>query len=209
MIGTGPSEQQVIDFFSEKDLAPRFHHAGKITGEKLVDAYHSMDVFAYASQTETQGLVLTEAMASGVPVIALDGPVINEIVRDGVNGRLLKRHTVEYFSDALAWAARIKEHKMQALKQNAQSTAAPFSRELCAERALHIYNALLRRKRRNFIDHNDSAWSRAKRMIKAELDLLRIMTKATGAAITEGKGKVEKISFDREAHRDDQYRKAG
>ena len=62
--------------------APRAHR-------RLVDAYHAMNVFAFASLTETQGLVLAEAMAAGVAVVAVDAPGAREIVRDGANGRLL------------------------------------------------------------------------------------------------------------------------
>ena len=46
--------------------------------------------FVFASQTETQGLVIAEAMAAGNPVVALDGPGVREIVRDGENGFLLE-----------------------------------------------------------------------------------------------------------------------
>ena len=41
-----------------------------------------MNVFAFASLTETQGLVLAEAMAAGVAVVAIDAPGAREIVRD-------------------------------------------------------------------------------------------------------------------------------
>ncbi len=45
-----------------------------IVHSHLADAYAAMDVFAFASQTETQGMVLTEAMAAGLPVVAVDAP---------------------------------------------------------------------------------------------------------------------------------------
>ena len=39
-----------------------------------MNVYHAMDVFVFASQSETQGLVMTEAMAAGIPVVAVDAP---------------------------------------------------------------------------------------------------------------------------------------
>jgi glycosyltransferase involved in cell wall biosynthesis len=48
------------------------------------------DLFAFASQTETQGLVLAEALSVGLPVVALDGPGVADTVRDGVDGMLVK-----------------------------------------------------------------------------------------------------------------------
>ena len=62
--------------------------AGLQTGQDLADAYAAMDVFVFSSQSETQGMVLAEAMAAGVPAVALDAPGAREIVNDR-NGRLL------------------------------------------------------------------------------------------------------------------------
>jgi Glycosyltransferase len=44
--------------------------------------YCEADIFVFASQTETQGLVLAEAMAAGLPVVALRGPGVVDIVRE-------------------------------------------------------------------------------------------------------------------------------
>jgi glycosyltransferase involved in cell wall biosynthesis len=44
------------------------------------------DVFAFASRTETQGLVLAEALSGGLPAVAIDGPGVRDSVRDGVDG---------------------------------------------------------------------------------------------------------------------------
>jgi glycosyltransferase involved in cell wall biosynthesis len=49
-----------------------------------------MDLFLFASKSETQGRVLTEVMACGLPVIAIDAPGAREVVRNNKNGWLLK-----------------------------------------------------------------------------------------------------------------------
>ena len=58
----------------------RLHMPGSRSGQALIDAYHAMDVFAFASQSETQGMVLVEAMAAGVPVVAVDASGVREVV---------------------------------------------------------------------------------------------------------------------------------
>jgi 1,2-diacylglycerol 3-alpha-glucosyltransferase len=58
----------------------------KPTRETIALWYQKADLFIFASQSETQGLVLAEAMAAGTPVIALRGPGIVDIVVDGKNG---------------------------------------------------------------------------------------------------------------------------
>jgi glycosyltransferase involved in cell wall biosynthesis len=52
-------------------------------------------------------MVLTEAMAAGVPVVALNAPGAREVVRDGVNGRLVPRSDAEDFREALRWIAEL------------------------------------------------------------------------------------------------------
>ena len=52
--------------------------------------YQAADVFLFASETETQGLVLAEAAACGVPVVSVTGPGCDEVVRDGETGLLTK-----------------------------------------------------------------------------------------------------------------------
>ena len=61
------------------------HLIGKKTGRELADAYAAMDVFVFSSQSETQGMVLAEAMAAGAPVVALDGPGVRDVVERELN----------------------------------------------------------------------------------------------------------------------------
>ena len=63
IIGTGPCEREIRQTMADQQLTSRLHLPGLCQGQDLIDAFHAMDVFAFASQTETQGMVLTEAMA--------------------------------------------------------------------------------------------------------------------------------------------------
>jgi glycosyltransferase involved in cell wall biosynthesis len=58
--------------------------------EALVECYRAADLFVFASETETQGLVLAEAAACGVPAVSVSGPGCDEVVRDGETGVLTK-----------------------------------------------------------------------------------------------------------------------
>lgn len=65
---------------------PQFHYAGMQRGEELAAHYASADAFVFASVTETFGNVITEAMASGLVVVAYDYAATRQHVRDGENG---------------------------------------------------------------------------------------------------------------------------
>lgn len=82
VVGTGP----MLETF--KAQYPDVTFTGKLTGEALAEAYASADVFVFPSLTDTFGIVLLEAMASGVPVAAypVTGPIDN--VEAGVTGVL-------------------------------------------------------------------------------------------------------------------------
>jgi glycosyltransferase involved in cell wall biosynthesis len=71
---------------------------------KAPGLYHRGDVYVYPTRLEGIGLTVPEALASGLPVIATDAPPMNELVRHGENGYLVK--PVEYRGrfDGYYWA---------------------------------------------------------------------------------------------------------
>ena len=81
---------------------PIARFVGYRTGEDLADHYAAADLFAFASLTETFGNVVLEAMASGLPVVALRAGGVGEIVRSGETGLLVEpSEPPERLADAL------------------------------------------------------------------------------------------------------------
>ena len=96
LVGDGPERAAL------EKAHPDFHYAGMRRGEELAAHYASADVFAFASVTETFGNVVTEALASGLVVLAYDYAATREHVRDGVNGFAAK------FGDREAFLAGVR-----------------------------------------------------------------------------------------------------
>jgi 1,2-diacylglycerol 3-alpha-glucosyltransferase len=185
--GSGPSQEAIKDIMEKNGVADRLHLAGVVKGQDLIDTYHAMDVFVFASQSETQGLVVTEAMAAGIPVIAVDAPGVREVVEDGVNGRLLARESIEDLVVALQWLVAQSPAEITKMKKACLQTAHEFSLEKCAERALKIYvNLVVEGFFRKNVE--DSAWTRTTRMIQTQWDLVKNLTIATGAMISPAMG---------------------
>jgi glycosyltransferase involved in cell wall biosynthesis len=171
LVGSGPSEQDVRTIFAERDLAERLHLTGTLQGQELADAYHAMNVFAFASRSETQGMVLAEAMTAGVPVVAVDASGVREVVRDGTNGRLLPEEDEAAFAAALGWVAGLGAAERQALAEAARATARSFSLDDCARRLLGIYTQLAETAPRpRPIDETTAA--QALRLVGSELQLM-------------------------------------
>lgn len=179
VVGTGPSEQEIRNIFAEAGLEARLHFAGKLQGRELVEAYKAMDVFAFASHSETQGMVLAEAMAAGVPVVAVDAPGAREVVRSGENGELIPEDDEAAFAAALA---RVLGDGHAELARQARQTAEGFSMRLCAERMLELYDELVQEDLlRNPPD--TPIWEAALGRIRAEWDLVANVAQAAFAAL--------------------------
>ena len=142
LAGEGPEKKTIEASFKAQGLAGRFHSAGVMDHPELASAYQGMDVFAFASRTETQGMVLTEAMAAGIPVVAVDGSGVREVVRDGENGRLLPREDLEEFVSALDWVAGLSPDERQRLAGGIARTADAFSLPRTAAKTLALYESL-------------------------------------------------------------------
>lgn len=144
IVGTGPCSGEMESTFRAHRVASRVRWLGVQRGQALADAYGAMDVFAFASVIETQGLVLAEAMAAGAPVIALDGPGTRDIIRDGMNGRLVTKLDPESFAASLLEWSRLPPQAALARRQAACETGASYALELTTKRLAAVYGQVAR-----------------------------------------------------------------
>jgi 1,2-diacylglycerol 3-alpha-glucosyltransferase len=186
LAGEGSSVPVIEEILQSHGVMDRVRRLGMLDPQEQVDAYHAMDLFAFASTSETQGMVLTEAMAAGVPVVALDASGVREVVRDGHNGRLLFDPSPAEFAAALQSIAALPAADLAALQQGARATADKFSMNRQSARALAIYTSLLEAP--YLADPQDvETWERVLHLFRAEWDIARNYVGATGAALNRHK----------------------
>jgi len=89
IIGGGPMEADLRERAETPTLAGRVHLTGRLPRPDALAILAGSDLFAFASRTETQGIVLAEALAAGLPAVAVDGPGVLDSVREGIDGRVL------------------------------------------------------------------------------------------------------------------------
>ncbi len=180
VIGKGPAEEEMKRYFKRGGVNERVHFPGVLRDQDLIDAYHAMDIFAFASKSETQGMVVTEAMASGLPVVALDAPGVREVVKDKVNGRLLKKENVLAFTDAMEWCCDKEEASFDKLVAAANKTAKDFSIEKCTTKALRVYKQAIHSAHD---DKDQKTWDEWVGRIQTEWGLLKNLGQAIQSSI--------------------------
>ena len=183
VIGSGPSEKTIRNIFARAGIESRLFVVGTLQQQQLADALHAMDVFAFSSRSETQGMVLTEAMAAGLPIVALDASGVREVVKDRQNGCLLQgTATPAAFSATLQWLAGLAPEQMRPLKQAALDTAEAFSMSRSADKALACYESL---KPKSTADsrQEERGWEEAIAALKTEWNILKSLAGAGDAAL--------------------------
>lgn len=194
VIGQGPSLPSVHRRFKEAGLQDRLVSPGSLEGSELVDGYHAMDCFGFASLTETQGMVMTEALAAGCPLVVLDAPGSRDVIEHDVNGYLVKQKDPDRFSDALLRCYHLDSQQKTALNQRARETVRKFSKGVSVDRLEEVYLHLVQR-RRFLKDTGGSSWDEAKHWIKKEWELLSNVASATADAFShEGPPKLKSRS---------------
>ncbi len=136
VVGDGPERGQLERHAGRLGLATRVRFAGEVPRKDLAEVYASADLFVMTSLTETQGLVLVEALAAGLPIVAVDTPQTRDVL-DGA-GRLVP-------PEPAALAAALGAELPRAIRDPAAGRvrAARFERTALGGSVLELYDSLL------------------------------------------------------------------
>lgn len=141
LVGDGPESQRLQERVAALGMGERIVFTGRMTPQEVVGHYLAADLFVFASTSETQGMVLLEAMAGGCPVVAVRASGVYDVITDGTNGFKVAESTEE-------WAgvvARLLEDREQLsrLSENSLAFAGNYSVEKITERVLNLYRRVL------------------------------------------------------------------
>jgi glycosyltransferase involved in cell wall biosynthesis len=144
IVGGGPSAEALQDLARALGIAARTRFTGPLPHDAALEAIAGADLFLFGSQTETQGIVLVEAMAAGVPVVAVARGGAAEVVGDGEAGVL-----VEPSPQAMAAAVHdlmVDPARRRTMSRRAREIAAGYATPVLARRIATLYQSVLAEK---------------------------------------------------------------
>jgi glycosyltransferase involved in cell wall biosynthesis len=166
VVGTGEEAKHLQTFCHERGLAPYVSFRGHVDNRRIAAIYNQIDVLIVPSiWPENSPVTITEAMASGIPVIASDVGGIGELVEDGVTGYLVP------LRDSLAIAERIgrflvRPELLKTMGEKALAKIQSYQMGQQVERLVAVYREVLAQRqplpRLNFevlLYDADSAWN--------------------------------------------------
>jgi len=142
IVGSGPEEETLKKQTVELGLGDRVIFTGALPRAEVVHCYCGADVFVFGSQTETQGLVLAEAKAAGLPVVAVRAFGAVEMVDDGEDGFLTDigdRESFRHYVELLLTDRELHERMSRRALDNVRA----LSSNRCARALLAAFQDLL------------------------------------------------------------------
>ena len=158
IVGDGPDLEEYKKLSCKLKIDDKVIFTGKVPWDEVPYYYGISDIFTTASHTETQGLTVIEAMAGGLPVIALNDDAFRTVVMDGLTGYLFKNKK-DYLNVMYKLLQNPKDRKK--MGKQARINSETYSSKYFAERVLSVYKESLKGKSKN-----KSFFSRFKRTVK-------------------------------------------
>lgn len=141
LIGEGPEKERLEKKVAGLGLDDRVIFAGTVTPHEVVRCYMAADLFVFASTSETQGMVLLEAMAGGCPVVVVRASGVYDVVKDGYNGFKVAESTDCWAETVASLLENGKQ--LSILSENSRLFAEDFSVERVTEKVLTLYRRVV------------------------------------------------------------------
>lgn len=145
LAGDGPALDGLRAEAGAMGFEGRVRFIGSLTGRSLRDCYVGADVFVFPSETDTQGIVINEAQAAGLPVVAVRALATADLVRNGMDGFLCPPGERELAGAVLKI---LEDGRLRAaMSRAAAARAETFSAPVLAGRLVRIYEDLVYSRR--------------------------------------------------------------
>jgi glycosyltransferase involved in cell wall biosynthesis len=144
LIGDGPVKDRLQTIIEEKNLNDIIVLKGKVEQYDIPKYYLASDIFVYSSMSETQGMVILEAMTGGCPVVAVQSSGIDDVIIDNYNGFKTDNNITEWSDRVIHLLENAEQRKEMSL--NAFNYSKGFTVDIMAKKVESLYYKAIERK---------------------------------------------------------------
>jgi len=145
-------KENILKTMEDQDLKDTVILLGLVSPEEVCHYYMASDIFVFSSQSETQGMVILEAMAGKCAVVAIRSSGIDDIICNGYNGFKTKAD-LDLWSEKVIYLMEHPEILIE-MSQNAYDFSNKFSLEAMAETTVEVYQKAIVHKKTNLMDNS-------------------------------------------------------
>lgn len=136
--GGGYLLEKIQERVKELKLEEKIFFAGEVKKEEVKDYYAAGDIFVYASKSETQGMIISEAMYMGLPVVAVKATGVKDAVENEVSGFLVSEDKKK-FQKALEKLIKDGELRKSFSEAGKRIARESYTAQVCAQKLLSLY----------------------------------------------------------------------
>jgi glycosyltransferase involved in cell wall biosynthesis len=145
IIGDGAVKEEIEQEAKDLGLEDSVIFTGFLATEDMASHYQAGDIFVFASLTETQGLVAVEAMAAGLPVVAIKASGIEDMVKNGNDGILTDNDEQNFADNAIKLIEDGDLRKK--MSENAKLNSEEFSIKPWVNKVANLYKDLIEKRK--------------------------------------------------------------
>jgi glycosyltransferase involved in cell wall biosynthesis len=148
IIGGGYLKEVLQKMTAATGVGEQTIFVGEVKKGEVKNFYAAADIFVYASKSETQGMIITEALYMGLPVVAVDATGICDLVRNEIDGLLVSENEEE-FAGAIMRLINDGSLRKKMGGSGAEHARDNFTDKVCTQKLLAVYEEAIKESRAN------------------------------------------------------------
>ncbi|HPN55061.1 MAG TPA: glycosyltransferase [Candidatus Moranbacteria bacterium] len=149
LVGDGYLKPELEKEAKKMNLEKQIIFAGAVEAAEIKNYYAAGDIFVYASKSETQGMIITEAMYAGLPIVAVKATGIESLVENDVNGILTSENKEEFIS-AIEKLIEDKDLRDKMSQESKIIAREKYTASASAQKMLEVYKQVIEENRGKF-----------------------------------------------------------
>jgi len=143
VVGGGNLLPKLKKFAILKKMENKIIFAGEVPRPEIKNYYAAGDIFVYGSKSETQGMIITEAMYVGLPIVAVNATGASSLILNNGNGFLVEESEKD-FSEAVGKLVKDKSLREKFSENSRKIARTQFTSLICADKMLEVYEEAIR-----------------------------------------------------------------